>query len=370
MLQRSSDTAYEFRQDSNFWYLTGINEPDVVLVMSGANEFLIVPELSESQQLFDGAIHTQELSDASGIATCLVGDDGWQRLKQLMHETRKAATIHPPASYIDQLGMYANPARQRLTTWLYDAQPGVELVDVRQELAALRCVKQAPEIAAITKAVNMTMDALADAEKQLQTAANERELAASVTAAFIRRDARHGYAPIIASGKNACTIHYIENNQPIDRSAFTLFDVGAELHNYSADITRVYHPERPSQRQTDVFAAVSSVQEYAMSLLRPGVLLRDYEQQVEAFMGEQLQKLKLIKKPDRESVRQFYPHSTSHFLGLDVHDVGDYTAPLTAGMVLTVEPGIYIPGESLAVRIEDDVLVTDHGIKVLGNKRP
>src|SRR5690606_4788889 len=157
----------------------------------------------------------------------------------------------------------------------------------------------------------------------------------------------------------ACVIHNMDNNDPIKTGDLLVLDVGAEVENYSADITRTLAPGgKASKRQKAVYAAVLAVQDYAFSLVKPGALLKDNEQKVEQFMGEKLRELGLIKSIDRDSVRQYFPHATSHFLGLDVHDVGDYSQPLAPGMVLTVEPGIYISDEAIGVRIEDDLLVT------------
>jgi Xaa-Pro aminopeptidase len=142
------------------------------------------------------------------------------------------------------------------------------------------------------------------------------------------------------------------------------------VENYAADITRTYALGVPSKRQQQVSEAVQDVQKFALKLLKPGTSLRDYEQKVEELMGEKLLELGLIKTAEQRNIRRYYPHSTSHFLGLDVHDVGNYEQPLAAGMVLTVEPGIYIPEEKIGVRIEDDVLITKNGVEVLSKKLP
>src|SRR5207249_1904686 len=145
-------------------------------------------------------------------------------------------------------------------------------------------------------------------------------------------------------------------------------DIGAEVEHYASDITRTHSIGTPSRRQRAVHEAVLEVQKYGFSLLRPGVLMREYEESIEHFMGEKLRELGLIKTITHENVRTFYPHATSHFLGLNVHDIGDYDRPLEPGVVLTVEPGIYIAEEGIGIRIEDDVLITETGIKVLSDK--
>jgi Xaa-Pro aminopeptidase len=150
-----------------------------------------------------------------------------------------------------------------------------------------------------------------------------------------------------------------------------VIDVGAAYDHYAADITRTVPVGKDmSRRQSQVFNAVVEVQTYAYEQLRPGVRIKEYENAVEHFMGEKLRELGLIKTIDSEQVRKYYPHATSHHLGLNVHDVADYERPLEAGMVITVEPGIYIPEESLGVRIEDDVVITDTAIDIITSGLP
>ncbi len=174
----------------------------------------------------------------------------------------------------------------------------------------------------------------------------------------------------MANGQRAVTLHNVENNGSLDGAETTVLDVGAEVCHYAADITRTVMAKKPSQRQQAVYDAVLDVQEFALGMLKPGTVLKEYEQKVEHYMGEKLTALGLIDDTSHEAVRKYYPHATSHFLGLDVHDVGDYTLPLEPGMVLTCEPGIYIPEEGIGVRIEDDILITENGHKVLSAGLP
>jgi Xaa-Pro aminopeptidase len=368
-LQKSADTTYPFRQDSNFWYLTGINEPDVVLVIEHDNEYLILPPRNDTQVLFDGPVERTQLSKISGIQSIYDEAEGWERLQRIVTSTKNVATVAAPPSYIDTYGFYTNPARLRLSERLTKQLKLRKHIDIRPQLTELRAVKQAPELATITSAVAATLDVLAALGAELPTMTNEHQVAAFITYEFSKRQLTHGYEPIVASGLNGCTVHYVANNSPIDTSSYLLVDAGAQVDYYTADITRVLHPTTASPRQQAVKSAVEQVQAYAMSLLKPGVLLVDYEKSVEQFMGKQLKQLKLITTTDRDSIREYFPYLTSHFLGIDVHDVWDRDKPLEPGMVLTVEPGIHIPAERIAVRIEDDVVVTDTGVEMLGIKR-
>ena len=156
----------------------------------------------------------------------------------------------------------------------------------------------------------------------------------------------------------------------IPKKALVLLDVGAESSQYAADISRTYAIGEPTKRQQQIHEAVIEVQDYAFGLLKPGVMLAEYEKQVTHFMGEKLRSLGLIKNVEDDEIRKYFPHATSHFLGYDVHDVGDYSRPLEPGVVMTVEPGIYIPEEGIGVRIEDDVLITTTGIEILTEQLP
>ncbi|MDQ3065029.1 MAG: Xaa-Pro peptidase family protein [bacterium] len=366
LLQRSADTTFSFRQDSNFWYLTGINEADYVLVISEGNTFLIAPKRSEHRDLWDGVIDKEQLQDASGISNILEHHDGWIALDKLIKKYKKIHTIAPVEAYFEHLGFFANPARGALQTALKKHR-SVEIVDVRKTLARMRQVKQLPELQALQQAIDITVDSLTKIKLNAAHYTHETELAADITADFIRAGAiGHAYHPIIASGLNAATIHYINNNEPLKKDGLILMDVGAEVNNYSADITRTYAFNKPTARQRDVYNAVLSVKQTAENLLKPGIDMKKYEQSVDEAMAIELKSLKLIDDvKDKKKLKKYYPHLTSHFLGLDTHDAADYTIKLEPGMVVTVEPGIYIPDEAIGIRIEDDVLITKNGIKNL-----
>ena len=177
----------------------------------------------------------------------------------------------------------------------------------------------------------------------------------------------YSYDPIIASGRNANTLHYTKNNSLIHKNRFLLIDMGVRYQKYNADITRTV-VEKPSKRQIKIYDAVIAIQEYAFKNLRPGISLIDYEKLMQKFIGEKLRELGLIQSISSETVREFFPHAMSHFVGVDVHDVGDREKELMPGMILTVEPGIYIRDEELGIRLEDMILITDKGNKILSSK--
>lgn len=372
LLQRNSDSTYKFRQDSNFWYLTGIDTPDVVLVIDGTEEYLIVPGRDTIREAFDGAVDYGALSDISGITTVLDEDEGWRKLSGRLKKTGRAAVVAPPPEYIEHAGMYANPARQRLYGRIQSLCQGgpaeTALTDVRPALAKLRVIKQDCELAAIQKAIDITIGGIEYSTQADRLRGYGFEFEAEVELSrYIKLHGAGGHAfePIIVGGKRACTLHNLSMDAPLVATELIQFDVGAEYSLYAADISRVVAMREPSSRQRAVHMAVCDVQDYALSLLKPGVLLRDYETNVAEYLGTKLEQLGILKASSMDGIRQYFPHATSHFLGLDVHDVGDYDQPLAPGMVLTCEPGIYIPEESIGVRIEDDVLITENGCRVL-----
>lgn len=376
LMQRGSDEAFPFQQDTHFWYLTGLNEPDVVLVMDKGKEFLIVPGRSQSREAFDGALDFTELSRQSGITTILPEKEGWKQLDGRIKRVQHVATLAPAQPYIESWGLYANPARLTLVKRLREANSSLELLDLRTHVARMRMVKQPIELGALQKAIDITIDTIKDVTKpkQLSSYTYEYELEADITRGFRKRGATgllgHAFTPIVASGKHACTMHHVNNDGTLASDELVILDVGASYQQYNADISRTVISGEPSRRQHAVYEAVLAVQEYGFSLLKPGVYFREFESQIVAFMGEKLRELGLIKTITDETVRKYFPHATSHYLGLNTHDVGDYDRPLEPGVVMTVEPGIYIPQEGIGVRIEDDVLITKDGIKNLTERLP
>lgn len=371
LLQRNGDAEYLFRQDSSFWYLTGIDMPGVILVLDKAKEYLIVPDRDSVVEAFDGRTDLEALERVSGIKEILGEKDGWKRLNARMKKVQHVATLAPPPAYVERFGLYTNPARARMVGRLKEINPDLELLDLRTHLARMRAVKQPIEVEAIQKAIDITIATIKDMTRKLNKYEFEYEIEADITQGFRKRGAMgHAYFPIVASGKNTCTLHYAANTASLESARLLYIDVGAEYEHYAADITRTYFLKPPTKRETKIYQSVLEAQEFAKDLLKPGVLIREYESQVEQFMGEKLRELGLIKTIEKEAVRTFFPHATSHSLGLDAHDAIDYDRPLETGAVVTIEPGIYIPEEGIGIRIEDDVLLTESGVTVLSEKLP
>lgn len=363
LLQKATDETFRFRQDGSFWYLTGIDEPNVILVMDKGKEYLIIPDLTPSRIAFDGAIDTEVLSAKSGIAEVLLEKDGWKRLGGRLKRASSVAVLSPADTYIKALGMYTNPARQHLIREMKRHNAKLTLLDLRQHLQRMRMVKQPAEIKTLTHAIAITTGALKKIERSFRKGQykHEFEIEMDLTRYFWQGGGSgHGFEPIVAAGAKASTIHPFGNTARIRPNQPLLLDVAAAYDHYTADISRCW-TARPTKRYRAVYETVKEVADFAMASLKPGVIMKEYEKQVEYMMGEKLRELGLIRTIEHEAVRHYFPHATSHFLGIDVHDLGDYGHPIEPGVIVTVEPGIYIPEEGIGIRIEDDILITPEG---------
>lgn len=359
-MQYSADIAYPFRQDSNFWYLTGINEPDVVLLIdtTTGESTLLMPKQNDYQIEWDGANQTEALTTVSGITKFGDRDELPTLLKTALKSGKKIGYLAPLPEIVQPYGFYANPSRRLVEKVIRTIEPNP--VDIRSDIAKLRQVKQPGEIEAITRAIQITAKTLETVKAKLDMHKTEKDIERALTIGFYSGDGDgHAFEPIIASGKNAAIIHYKNNSDRIEKNSLLLLDVGAKSSGYAADISRVWSVGAPTQRQREVYETLLDIQTQALHMLRPGMTIREFQKKVELYA---------FKKQKEIGVEfEDYPHGVSHYLGFDVHDAGDYEMPLSEGMVLTVEPGIYLQKEGIGVRIEDDVLITKDGIKVLSS---
>lgn len=367
-MQRNGTSTYEFVQDSNFFYLTGVNDPNMLLVINNSGDsFLIAGQQTEVGEVFDGAADSAKIEKISGISTLLSYDEGWVKLEKLVAKHKTVYTIEPPARFVEPYSMYTNPARATVTRKLKRA--GATIKDLMPYMANLRNIKQPGEVKAIRQAIAATGKTLELIQSNISNYTYEHEIEADVAANFRRLTTLlPAYDSVVASGGNACTMHYMHGTARIDKTKALLLDVGAQFEHYNADITRVFLPK--DARINEVFAAVKELQQKAFKIIKPGVDFIDYEREMVGHYGEALKQLGLIDLPLDKNIRKFMPHATSHFLGLDVHDAGDYYQTFKPNMVITVEPGLYINNESIGIRIEDNILLTDDGIEVLSSKIP
>ncbi len=357
LVQRSRDAHFAFRQDSSFYWATGIDEPGYLFWLSGTDEILIKPTLTDIQKLWQGGeVSDVELTRITGIKNTISEAEFWPHLSSVKN------------IYFDLDKNSAQPQRYQIHRRLKRAFPEAEFSDIRPMLAELRSIKSKKEIELIKRAIAVTRAGLNFARSATKPGKKEFELEAVLEAEFKLLGGRTSFSSIVAAGKNACTIHYEGNDSELTSGDLVLLDVGAEYANYAADVSRTWPVDGQfSKRQLEVYKAVRSVQKAATLLMIPGQTFRQFETEVRDMMGEELVNLGLIKskyadeKAHQEAIFKYFPHATTHFLGLDVHDVGRFDQPWETGMVLTCEPGIYIPKEGIGVRLENDILVTDTG---------
>lgn len=368
-MQRSNDTAFKFEQEANFWYLSGIEHPDWWLLIDGARErsWLVAPKVSDVHALFDGSLAAEEASEISGIKDIVDAQEGQRLLKAAARKHQFIYTIDVP-QYHEHFGFTLNPAPREMRDML--SRHFAKVQDFRSKMAAIRAIKSPEEMSAIQAAIDLTNQSFEKIYNSLKTYSYEYEIEAEFNELFRRVGAAgHAYDPIIAGGINACTLHYGANQSKLQKSSLLLMDVGARVSGYAADVTRTYGVGTTTKRQRAVHAAVVSAQKAIIRLLGPDKSVEEYQTQVDEIMKTELLSLGLMKdKDDNDNYRRYFPHAISHGLGIDVHDALGGPRVFQPGMVLTVEPGIYIPEEKIGVRIEDDILITETGHRNLSGK--
>lgn len=356
-VHRKADAAFGFVQDANFYYLTGIKEAGWSLLFVENEVSLVSPDRSEVQTLFDGSISHEVTSKISGIDKIISSNDFLQQLNELGNSHEAVALIGPDPhqKYYDFTPNSGPEESFKKISHLFK-----QVEDIRPVLSKLRSIKQPEEIAKMKQAALISLQAFEQVKEKMTTFTAENEISAQLHYDFYRKSpGGHAYDPIVASGKNACTLHYGANDQVLPKNGLVLIDAGVQVDEYAADITRTYAIGTPTKRQREVHAAVEKAHLEIIELIKPGVSLEEYSKKSDAIMEHVVQLLGLYKEPS--DVRKYFPHAVSHGLGIDVHEsLGGYKE-FQPGMVLTVEPGIYIPDEGIGVRIEDDILVTENG---------
>ena len=363
-------TLDKFSQDNNFLYFTGLNHPELIYIcgkFAGKwNEMLFIERSDPERIVWEGEkLNAEEATRISGIKRVKFLDEFYPTLSQMTFMARRIhanlgfAPLDKPPSY--PMFMLA-PVRTR--------HPQVEILQLNDLVAPLRKIKDNWEIQQLQRAIDITGQGILDIMGSAREGMMEYQLEATL---FYRiQDSglqRWGFAPIIASGLNAATLHYEKNNCRIGKNELVLMDVGASCNNYSADITRCFPSGKKfTPRQKHIYQLVLDVQKKVIAAVKPGVKLSELNDLTKKGLAQGLIGLGLIDSEDQ--IGRYYMHGVSHFLGMDTHDLGGREAALETGNVITVEPGIYIPEESLGVRIEDDVLVTKTGHKVLSAKIP
>ena len=392
---RNRDVDYPFRQDSDFWYLTGFAEPDALLALAPGREegeaILFCHERDEKHELYNGErLGPQRAAEALGL------DAAFPLAKldeQLLELLAGAETIYAPLGERPEFG-------QRLNGWIAasvgarpkrDAVPLGQLIALGQLLHERRLIKTEAEQRLMGQAAQISAAAHLRAMRRCRPGLNETQLEAELMAAFMEGGARAGaYPSIVGGGANACVLHYTANDAPLKQGDLVLIDAGCEWQHYAADITRTFPVNgRFSDDQRALYEIVLQAQKQAIDACQPGADCDAPHQAALRAIVEGLMSLGLLSGAmdeilEKESYKDFFPHQTSHWLGLDVHDVGSYQVggqwrALRPGMALTIEPGIYIQPSNekvpakwrgMGIRIEDDVLIGAQGPEVLTGDAP
>ncbi|MEY4594672.1 MAG: hypothetical protein RIQ47_1082 [Bacteroidota bacterium] len=382
-MPRNGDANFLFRQQSDLFWLTGIDQEQTILVVAPNHpipeyrEVLFVRKTNEHIAVWEGHKYTkEEARKQSGIQSVYWLEDFQTLLPVLMHHS---STVFINLNENDRFVTEVPYRDERFAAKLRAQYPNHAYDRSGPLMARLRAIKSETEIQLMQTACDITDKAFRRVLHFTKPEVHEYEIEAEIIHEFIRNRATgHAYTPIIASGPNACVLHYNDNNQPCKAGDVILLDFGAEYANYAADLSRsIPVSGKFSARQRDVYNAVLHVMRAAKKLLTVGNTIPKYHEEVGRIMEEQLIKLGLldaeaVKKQDPKAplYKKYFMHGTSHFLGLDVHDIGSRYEPMQAGMVFTCEPGIYIPEEGLGIRIENDILITSKGPMDLMEKIP
>lgn len=359
-MQAKADMAFPFVQDANFLYLTGIDEPDWVLFWDLKEWALVEPSISDTHALFEGSLAVADAKNISGVNKIITSTQYVEALEYLSKQGASVATIgvDPHKKYYD---FTLNPATQKNRKLL--TRYFAEVLDCRKELNKQRAIKTSEELLSQKKAIALTTDTFLDIKSNLQALEYEYEIEAQLSHGFrVHGSNGHAYSPIVAGGAHACTLHCSKNQAPLPKNGLVLIDAGTQVEGYTADITRTFAVGRPTERQVEVHAAVQKAHHAIIALIKPGLRFESYQLAVDDIMKDALMGLGLLgDRLDQKTYRKYFPHAISHGLGIDVHEsLGGYDS-FKEGMVFTIEPGIYIPEESIGVRIEDNILVTNKG---------
>ncbi|HMU71641.1 MAG TPA: Xaa-Pro aminopeptidase, partial [Ferruginibacter sp.] len=374
---------FKFKQNSDLFWLTGIEQEDTMLVLFPDNpdpkyrEVLVLVRPNELKEKWDGhRLRAHEGTSISGIKTILWLDSLEAMLQTWIH---LADTIYLNTNENDRKANWVPVRDYRYAEIMKQRYPLHQYKRSARILKDLRGIKTALEVDVLQKAIDITDNTFRRLLKFIRPGVMEYEIEAEIYHSFLmQRATGPGYGSIIASGDRARTLHYVENNQECKEGELLLMDFGAEYGYYNADLTRTVPVSgKFSRRQKTVYNACLHLHHYAASILKPGISIVDYTEKIGDEATVIFQKIGLLKKsdvknedPENRAYRKYLYHGISHHLGIDVHDLGTRTEPIRAGMLFTIEPGIYIEEEQMGVRIENNFWVTRNGNKDLMKNIP
>ena len=370
----NGDAIHRFKQNSDLYWLSGIEQEDSMVILYPDNtekkyrEVLVLVRPNELKEKWNGKrLREEEARKISGIETILWLDSLDALLQVWVH---LADHIYLDTNENDRKAVAVRTREYRFVDEMKAQYPLHQFHRAAKILKELRGVKTKEEVEVIQKAIDITENTFRRLLKFIKPGVFEYEIEAEIFHSFLsQRATGEAYGSIIASGDRARTLHYVSNNQECKDGELILMDFGAEYGGYNADLTRTVPVNgKFSKRQKEVYNACLHLHNYAKGLLKPGITIADYSEMVGEEATQQFIKIGLLTKADvknedseNRAYRKYLYHGISHHLGVDVHDLGTRTAPITAGMVFTVEPGIYIEEEQMGVRIENNIWVTKNG---------
>jgi Xaa-Pro aminopeptidase len=370
IMPTNADGTIPFRQNNDLFWLSGVDQEESVLVVCPNNkekEILFLKETSELIAIWEGSKLTKEEAlNTSGISTVYWLSEMDEKLEELIS---KCDGIYLNKNIHSRAASKVQTRDDRFRNMISEKY-NKEILEVAPIMHELRAIKSDTEISLMQNACNITEKGLRRILPFINPGVMEYEIEAELMHEFLRnRSAGFAYQPIIGSGRDSCVLHYIENNKQCKDGDILLMDFGAEYANYASDLTRTVPVNgKFSNRQKAVYNSVLHVMKEATKMLVPGTIFKEYNKEVGEIMESELIKLKLLDKhdvlkqdPKNPLFKKYFMHGTSHYLGLDVHDVGNFDWPMKEGMVFTCEPGIYILEEELGIRLENDILVTANG---------
>jgi len=374
IITTSADSTLPFVQHRDILHLSGVDQEESILLLfpdvndQKHREILFLKETNDLIAVWEGEkLNKEQAFETSGIKTVYWLDQFETIFNALLAESN---CVYLNTNEHTRANTEGESREDRFITWFKNKYPSHTTERSAPIMHQIRSVKHEIELALMQKACNITEAGFRRILKFIRPNIMEYNIEAELMHEFLNNCSKgFAYTPIIASGKSACVLHYIENNKPCKDGDVILMDFGAEYANYASDLTRCVPVNgKFSDRQKEVYKSVLHVKNEASKLLTPGTMLNEYHKTVGHLMEEQLVKLNLlsmeeIKKgdPNWPAYKKYFMHGTSHFIGLDTHDVGLWTAPIKENMVFTVEPGIYIPEENIGIRLEDDIVVRKSG---------
>nr|WP_199002188.1 aminopeptidase P family protein [Flavobacterium sp. ASV13] len=384
VMPNNADDVMGFAQNNDLFYLSGINQDETILVLfpnayKEENQIILfIKEVNEHTKLWDGDFLTKEEARAiSGIKNIKWTHEFEKTLQLFAFEADTLYLGHN--EHIKRVTNEMITRQDRMIQWCKEKYPLHQYERAAKITRELRPVKSEEEIALIEKATAISVKGFERLLKAVKPNIKEFELEAELIYEVVKNGAsRHAFRPIIASGKNACALHYNTNDAICNENDMILVDFGVCYANYNSDTTRCVPVNGTfSARQREIYESVLHCLKEGSKLLKAGVHHSDYEKQMAVLIEQELIKLKLLtpeaiasQDPDYPAYKKYFMHGTAHHLGLDVHDVGLYSRPFEKGMVLTCEPGIYIPEEGIGCRLENDYLITEDGNRNLSEALP